>query len=66
MNHGFETQINLTATDDLGHIARVVRLQQCNFDAFILEISFGLGQIQWGVVCGCVPTQRLSAITSIL
>jgi hypothetical protein len=46
--------------------ARVIGLQQRNFDAFILEISFGLGEVQRRVVCGCVPTQRLSVTTSII
>lgn len=37
---------------------RVVRLQQSNFDAFLLEILLGLGKVERGMVRRCVPNQN--------
>lgn len=55
MDHGFETHVDLAAADDLGHIGRIVGLEESNLDAFILEVATGLGKEQGGVVGGRVP-----------
>jgi hypothetical protein len=55
MDHGFQSHVHFTAANDLSHVRRVIGLQQGNVDAFILEITLGLGKVDRGMVRGCVP-----------
>lgn len=56
MDHGFESHVDLPATDNLGHVGRVIGLQEGNLEALILEVALGLGQVQGGMVGGGVPS----------
>ena len=55
VDHGFETHVDFAATDDLGHVRRVIGLQQGHLEAFILEVASGLSEIEGSVVRGRVP-----------
>jgi hypothetical protein len=57
MNHSLEAHVNLAAADDLGHIGRVIRLQESNLEALFLEEALALGKVQGGMVGRSVPTQ---------
>ena len=62
MDHGLEAHVHLATTNDLSDIGGVIGLQQSNFQAFFLEVTLALGEVQGGVVRGRVPynTQPLS------
>ena len=60
VDHGLETHVDLSATDDLGNIGRVVGLEQSNLQTFILEVASALGEIEGGVVRGGVPANCLA------
>ena len=62
VDHGLESHVDLTATDDLSDIGRVVRLQQGNLEAFILEVATRLSEVQRGVVRGGVPGKDLAIV----
>lgn len=55
VDHSLETHVDLSATDDLGHIGGVIGLKQSHLQTFILEVTSALGEVEWGVVRGCVP-----------
>lgn len=55
VDHGLETHVDLAAADDLGHIGRVVGLEQSHLQAFILEVAPRLGEVEGGVVRSRVP-----------
>ena len=55
MDHGLETHVDLSATDDLSDIGRVIGLEQGNLQTFILEVASALGEVEGGVVRGGVP-----------
>lgn len=43
--------------------ARVVRLQQSNFNAFFLEVALGLSKVQRSVVWRSVPLPYVSIVS---
>ena len=55
MDHGLEAHVDFAAANDLGHIGRIVRLQDGNFDALFLEVAPGLSDIERGMVWRSVP-----------
>lgn len=55
MDHGLEAHVDLAAADDLGDIGGVIRLEESDLEALILEVATGLGEVQGGVVRGSVP-----------
>lgn len=55
MDHSLEAHINLSRTDNLSHIGRVIRLQESDLQALILEVTLCLRQIQRSMVRGGVP-----------
>jgi hypothetical protein len=55
MNHGLEPKIDLVRSNDLRHVTRVIRLQQSNLNAFILEETLGLSKVQRSVIRRGVP-----------
>ena len=55
VDHGLEAHVDLAATDDLSHIGGVIGLKQSHLQAFILEVASALGEVEGGVVRGCVP-----------
>lgn len=60
MDHGLETHVDLAASNDLSDIGRVVGLKQSHLEAFFVEETLGLSQIQRGVVRRCVPWFHLA------
>lgn len=62
MNHGLETHVDLAAADDLGDIGGVVRLQEGNLQALILEVATSLGEVKGGVVGGGVPANQTQPV----
>lgn len=55
MDHGFEPKINLARANDLRYVTRIIRLQESNLNALILEKSLGLSQVQRSVIRRGVP-----------
>ena len=55
MNHGLVAHVDLATADDLSDIGGVIGLQQSDLEAFFLEVTFGVSQIQGGVVWRRVP-----------
>lgn len=55
VDHGLEAHVDLSATDDLGNIGGVIGLEQSHLQTFILEVASALGEVEGGVVRGCVP-----------
>jgi hypothetical protein len=55
VNHSLEAHVDLAAADDLGHIGGVIGLQESDFEALVLEVAAGLGEVQRSVVRGGVP-----------
>jgi hypothetical protein len=45
MDHGLEAHVDLAAADDLGDIGGVIGLQKGHLEAFIFEVSSGLGEV---------------------
>lgn len=58
VNHGLETHVDLATADDLGDIGGIVRLQESNLQALILEVTTSLGEVKGGVVRGGVPASQ--------
>ena len=56
MDHRLEAHVDLAASDNLGHVGRVIGLQERNLQALILEVSPRLSEIQGGMVGGSVPS----------
>lgn len=55
VNHGLVAHVDLATADDLSDIGGVIGLQQSDLEAFFLEVTFGVSQIQGGVVWRRVP-----------
>ena len=55
MDHSLEAHVDLAATNDLRHIGRIIRLQDSDIDAFLLEITLGLGKVKRRVIRRRVP-----------
>lgn len=62
MDHGLEAHVDLAAADDLGDIGGVIRLEESDLEALILEVATGLGEVQGGMVRGSVPCSPLSLV----
>ena len=63
MDHGLEAHVDLAATNDLSDIGGVIGLQQSDLQAFFLEVTLALSEVQGSVVRRRVPlynTQPLS------
>ena len=58
MDHGLEAHVDLAASDDLGDIGGVIRLEQSDLETFILEVASGLGEVEGGVVRGRMPLRK--------
>lgn len=56
MDHRLEAHVDLAAPDNLGHVGRVIGLQERNLQALILEISPRLSEEQGGMVGSSVPS----------
>lgn len=56
VDHGLEAHVDLSAADDLGHIGRVVGLQESDLEVLVLEVTLGLSEVQRGMVRGRVPS----------
>lgn len=55
MDHGLKAHVDLAATNDLSDIGGVIGLQQSNLQAFFLEVTLALSEVQGGVVRRRVP-----------
>lgn len=55
VNHGLVAHVDLATADDLSDIGGVIGLQKSNLEAFFLEVTLGVSQIQGGVVWRRVP-----------
>lgn len=55
VDHGLESHVNLSASNDLSDIRRVVGLKESNLEVLFLEETLGLRQVQRGVVGRRVP-----------
>lgn len=58
MNHGLVAHVDLATADDLSDIGGVIGLEQSNLEAFFLEVTLGVSQIQGGVVWRRVPLYK--------
>ena len=65
MDHGFEAHVDLATTDDFGNIGRVVRLQDGNLDALLLEVTLGLGNVKGCMVWRSMPLRSVSRRTRL-
>lgn len=66
VDHGLEAKVDLSAADDLGHVRRVVGLEDGDFDALILEVALGLGKVKGGVVWRRMPVDTRSQMAAAL
>lgn len=57
MDHGFEAHVDLAAANDLGHIRGVIGFEQSDFQAFVLEIAFTLGEVDRSMVRSSMPVK---------
>lgn len=55
VNHSLEAHVDLAAADDLGHVGGVIRLEESDLEALVLEVATGLGEVERSVVRGGVP-----------
>lgn len=55
VDHGLVAHVDLATADDLSDIGGVIGLEKSNLEAFFLEVTLGVGQIQGGVVWRRVP-----------
>jgi hypothetical protein len=65
MNHGLESHIHLSASDDLGDIARVVRFEDRNLDALVGEEAKLLGKVKGCVVRRGLPVKEELSQSSV-
>lgn len=54
----YSQRIATFVKNHVGPYARVIGLKESDLDSFFLEVSFGLGQVQRGVVRRGVPVTR--------
>lgn len=55
MDHSLEAHVDLSAADYFCHIGWIVRFEESNLQALILEVSLGLGKVKRSMVWSCVP-----------